>query len=113
MPMLMQEGALPIQQIISALLMSLLTAWGISWPIRWAVVEYLTTARQSEAAIVGLEKCSGKFCACENKWTLQMPDGKRHKLCTQRIEINPNNPIEHGKKIAVSERRSLFDYSIE
>lgn len=102
-----------IRRFTVTLIIAALLAWVTSWVIRWAAVQYFSAGTPIEAAIVGLETCAGKFCACENKWTLQMPDGKRHTLCTERLVITEKTRIEHGKPVSVTLRQSPFDHSIE
>lgn len=110
-PRIMNDNARPIQRLLASLLLAALLGWASSWIIRWTAIEQFGNPWQSEAAIVGLESCKGRFCPCEQKWTLQMLNGEQHKLCTTRI--HKNSIIRHGETVAVTLRQSLFDRSIE
>ena len=106
---LLDERATAAGRLLVPLILAGLFAWTTSWGIRGLTVAHLVDSVQEQAAIVGLETCIGAKCFCENRWILQMADGKRHKLCTARSY----GTVEYGKAVNVTVRKSPFDHSIE
>ena len=70
-----------------------------------------------QATVIGVKDCDSKrvrgirFCACDTKWTLRLPDGNSYKLCTSRT--SERSHILVNTPVTVTVRDSVFDRSIE
>jgi hypothetical protein len=102
---------------ILTLIFTTLFAWVLSWAPRLLAVAYFSETQTMQATIIGVKDCDSarirgiRFCACDTKWTLRLPDGSRHKVCTHRASEHSRIPV--NTPVTVTVRDSVFDRSIE
>lgn len=102
---------------ILTLIFTTLFAWVLSWAPRLLAVAYFSETQTMQATIIGVKDCDSarirgiRFCACDTKWTLRLPDGSRHKVCTHRASEHSRTPV--NTPVTVTVRDSVFDRSIE
>ena len=102
---------------ILSLIFTTLFAWVLSWAPRLLAVAYFSETQTMQATIIGVKDCDSarirgiRFCACDTKWTLRLPDGSRHKVCTHRASEHSRIPV--NTPVTVTVRDSVFDRSIE
>ena len=102
---------------ILTLIFTTLFAWVLSWAPRLLAVAYFSETQTMQATIIGVKDCDSarirgvRFCACDTKWTLRLPDGSRHKVCTHRASEHSHIPV--NTPVTVTVRDSVFDRSIE
>ena len=107
----------PTSGIILTLIFTTFFAWVLSWTPRLLAMAYFSEAQTVQAEILGVKDCNSarvrgiRFCACDSKWTLRLPDGETHKLCTQRVSERARIPL--NTPVTVTVRDSVFDRSIE
>ena len=102
---------------ILTLIFTTLFAWVLSWAPRLLAVAYFSETQTMQATIIGVKDCDSarirgiRFCACDTKWTLRLPDGSRHKVCTHRASEHSRIPV--NTPVTVTVRDSVFERSIE
>ena len=114
---LFPEQPNPASGYILTLIFTTLCAWLLSWAPRLLAVAYFSEAQTMQATVIGVKDCDSKrvrgirFCACDTKWTLRLPDGNSYKLCTSRTSERSHIPV--NTPVTVTVRDSVFDRSIE
>ena len=102
---------------ILTLIFTTLFAWVLGWAPRLLAIAYFSETQTMQATIIGVKDCDSarirgiRFCACDTKWTLRLPDGSRHKVCTHRASEHSRIPV--NTPVTVTVRDSVFDRSIE
>ena len=89
-----------------------LFAWILSWAPRLLAVAYFSEAQTMQATVIGVKDCDStrvrgiRFCACDTKWTLRLPDGNNYKVCTSRTSERSHIPV--NTPVTVTVRDSVF-----